>query len=124
VTELEAIHYRWADIPLEMLNPLLGRRMISSERMTIAQIQLEKGCLVPRHSHENEQLAYILEGSLRFWLGEENERVVELGAGEMLHIPSYLPHRAEALETTLDLDIFCPPRQDWLDGGDSYLRSQ
>ncbi len=122
MTEPEPTHYRWADVPLEILNPLLGRRMVSSEHMTIAQIELAKGCVVPRHSHESEQFAYILEGALRFWLGEDEARVVELAAGEMLHIPSWLPHRAEALESTLDLDIFCPPRRDWLDGDDGYLR--
>jgi unsaturated pyranuronate lyase len=124
MSDLEAIHYRWADIPLEQLNPMLGRRLITSERVMVAQVELEKGCVVPRHSHENEQLAYILEGALRFWLGEDGERVLDLHAGEVLHIPSYLPHKAEALETTLDLDIFCPPRQDWLDGSDAYLRSR
>jgi quercetin dioxygenase-like cupin family protein len=124
VTEPEAVHYRWAEIPLERLSPMIARQLITSERMMIAQIQLEQGGIVPRHAHESEQLAYILEGALRFWLGEDESRVLEVRAGEMLHIPSYLPHKAEALERTLDLDVFCPPRQDWLDGGDAYLRSQ
>jgi quercetin dioxygenase-like cupin family protein len=79
---------------------------------------------VPKHSHENEQLTYILEGKLRFRLGEDESQVVDVGAGEVLHLPSWLPHSAEALETTLDVDIFSPPRQDWLDGSDSYLRSK
>jgi quercetin dioxygenase-like cupin family protein len=103
----------------------LARRLISTERMMLAQVFLEKGCIVPKHSHENEQLTYILEGKLRFRLGEEDEsEVVDVGAGEVLHLPSWLPHSAEALETTLDVDIFSPPRQDWLDGSDSYLRSK
>ena len=122
MNELEAAHYRWEEIPKEPLKPDLARRLISSERMMLAQVFLEKGCVVPTHSHENEQLTYILEGALRFWLGED-ESVVDVAAGEVLHIPSNLPHKAEALETTLDVDIFCPPRQDWLDGSDTYLRS-
>ena len=77
----------------------------------LAQVYLEQGCVVPKHSHENEQLTYILEGTLRFWLGDDESEVVDVAAGEVLHIPSNLPHKAEALETTLDVDIFCPPRR-------------
>ena len=121
MNDLEAIRYRWEDIPKEELKPDLARRLISTDRMMLAQVFLEKGCVVPTHAHENEQLTYILEGVLRFWLGED-ESVVDVAAGEVLHIPSNLPHKAEALETTLDVDIFCPPRQDWLDGSDAYLR--
>jgi quercetin dioxygenase-like cupin family protein len=106
-----------------MLKPDLGRRLIATERMMLAQVYLEKGCIVPKHSHENEQLTYILEGTLRFWLGEDENEIVDVAAGEVLHIPSHLPHKAEALETTLDVDVFAPPRQDWLDGSDAYLRT-
>jgi quercetin dioxygenase-like cupin family protein len=122
VNEPEAKHYRWDDLPREVLNPLLGRRLISTERMMLAHVYLEKGCVVPLHEHENEQLTYILEGALRFWLGAEQPRVVDVAAGEVLYIPSHLPHKAEALEATLDVDVFCPPRADWLDGTDAYLR--
>ncbi len=122
MNDLEAIRYRWEDIPKEALKPDLARRLISTDRMMLAQVYLEKGCVVPTHAHENEQLTYILEGVLRFWLGEDEPVVVDVAAGEVLHIPSNLPHKAEALETTLDVDIFCPPRQDWLDGSDAYLR--
>ena len=114
--------YRWEDIPKEALKPDLQRRLISTERMMLAHVYLEQGCIVPKHAHENEQLTYILEGVLRFWLGDDESDVVDVAAGEVLHIPSQLPHKAEALETTLDVDIFCPPRQDWLDGSDAYLR--
>lgn len=122
VNLLEATHYRWEDIPKEALKPDLARRLIATDRMMLAQVYLQKGCVVPTHEHENEQLTYILEGTLRFWLGEDGSQVVDVAAGEVLHIPSHLPHKAEALETTLDVDIFCPPRQDWLDGSDAYLR--
>jgi unsaturated pyranuronate lyase len=122
MTEPQAIHYRWDDVPREALKPDLSRRLIASERMMLAQVYLDKGCIVPTHSHENEQLTYILEGALRFWLGEDEVEVVDVRAGEVLHIPSHLPHKAEALERTLDVDVFAPPRQDWLDGSDAYLR--
>ena len=118
-----ATHYRWSELPKEMLKPDLGRRLISTDRMMVAHVYLEQGCIVPKHAHENEQLTYILEGVLRFWLGEDESELVDVAAGEVLHIPSWLPHRAEALETTLDVDIFSPPRADWLDGSDAYLRS-
>ena len=115
--------YRWDDLPMEALKPDLGRRLISTERMMIAHVYLDEGCIVPQHSHENEQLTYILQGLLRFFLGEDGSEVVDVHAGEVLHIPSHLPHKAEALEQTLDVDIFCPPRADWLEGTDAYLRA-
>lgn len=117
------IRYRWDEMPREKLNPLLERRLIATERMMLAHVYLQKGCIVPRHAHENEQLTYILEGRLRFWLGDDESQVIDVAAGEVLQIPSNLAHRAEALETTLDVDIFCPPRQDWLDRSDAYLRA-
>jgi quercetin dioxygenase-like cupin family protein len=118
----EATLHRWDDLPNEPLNPLIGRRMITGDRVMIAHIYLEQGAVVPTHSHDNEQLTYILEGAVRFWFGEDEAQVVDVKAGEVLVIPSNLVHRAEALERTLDVDVFCPPRADWLDGSDSYLR--
>jgi quercetin dioxygenase-like cupin family protein len=117
-----ARHYRWDELPQEELKPDLHRRLISAERMMLAHVYLDEGCIVPKHSHDNEQLTYILQGVLRFRLGEDGSEVVDVAAGEVLHIPSNVPHEAEALEDTLDVDIFCPPRQDWLDGSDAYLR--
>jgi quercetin dioxygenase-like cupin family protein len=114
--------YRWEDLPKEELKPDLHRRLVTTERMMIAHVYLDEGCNVPQHSHENEQLTYILEGTLRFFFGEDESEVVDVRAGEVLHIPSWLPHKAEALEDTLDVDIFVPPREDWLDGSDAYLR--
>ena len=121
---LRATRYRWDELPKEALKPDLHRRLISTERMMLAHVYLDQGCVVPKHSHENEQLTYIVEGALRFWLGEDESEVVDVSAGEVLHIPSHLPHRAEALETTLDVDVFAPPRRDWLDGSDAYLRQR
>jgi quercetin dioxygenase-like cupin family protein len=90
--------------------------------MMLAHVYLKKGCIVPKHSHENEQITYILEGALKFWIGEDQQQELIVKAGEVLHIPSNVPHMAEALDDTLDVDIFSPPRQDWLEKTDSYLR--
>jgi quercetin dioxygenase-like cupin family protein len=117
-----AKHYRWNDLPAEPMKGSITRRLITSERMMIAHVYLKKGDDVPQHAHENEQITYILEGVLHFWLGEKGERELTVRAGEVLVIPSYLPHRALAMEDTLDVDVFNPPRQDWLDGSDAYLR--
>ena len=114
--------YRWTDMPLERVNASLDRRLITGDRMMLAHVYLKKGCVVPRHQHHNEQLTYILEGTLQFFFGENDEQTQTVHAGEVLVIPSDLPHRAVALEDTLDVDVFAPPRQDWLDGTDTYLR--
>ena len=114
--------YNWEQMPREVVSPLLERRLITCERMMIAHVYLKKGCIVPKHSHENEQITYILEGALRFHIGEDEKQEVIVRAGEVLTIPSMVPHMAEALEDTLDVDIFNPPRQDWLNKTDSYLR--
>jgi len=122
VEAASAKHYRWEELPAEKLKDGLTRRLITSDRMMIAHVYLKKGIDVPRHSHENEQITYILEGALQFHLGANGEREVIVRAGEVLVIPSYLPHGAVALEDTLDVDVFNPPRQDWLAGTDAYLR--
>ena len=114
--------YRWDDMPREQVSPMLDRRLITGDRMMLAHVYLKKGCVVPRHQHENEQLTYILSGSLKFWIGADEKKEVIVRAGEVLHIPSMVWHKAEALEDTLDVDVFSPPRQDWLDKTDSYLR--
>jgi quercetin dioxygenase-like cupin family protein len=115
-------HYRWEDLPSEPLKGNISRRLVTGERMMIAHVYLKKGDDVPRHSHENEQITYILSGALQFWFGEDGEHEMTVRAGEVVVIPSHLPHRALALEDTLDVDIFSPPRQDWLAGTDAYLR--
>lgn len=117
-------HFVWDDMPWERVTELLSRRMVTGERMMLAQIRLEKGCVVPYHSHENEQITWVVEGALRFKLGEAGEDEVLVRAGEVLHIPSNVPHTAEALEDTLDIDVFCPARSDWLDGTDTYFHTK
>jgi quercetin dioxygenase-like cupin family protein len=120
--EKSARHFRWESMPRERLSEKLDRRMITGERMMITHVYLKKGCVVPRHQHANEQITYVLEGALRFRLGPAGDEQVDVRAGEVLTIPPDLPHSAEALEDTLDVDVFDPPRQDWLDGTDAYLR--
>lgn len=117
-------HHRWTDLPEEALKGGITRRLIAAERMMIAQIFLKQGDDVPRHSHHNEQITYVLTGRLRILLGEHGEREVIVNAGEVLVIPPNLPHSAVALEDTLDVDAFSPPREDWLNKSDAYLRNE
>lgn len=118
-------HARWDDLPREKVTEDIHRRLFTGDSMMIAHVYLDEGAVVPTHSHENEQLTYILEGALRFWIGEGDD-VEELvvAAGEILHIPAHVPHRALALADTFDVDVFSPPRQDWLDGTDSYFHDE
>jgi quercetin dioxygenase-like cupin family protein len=109
-------------MPKEKVHDLFDRRLITGDRMMLAHVYLKKGCIVPRHQHENEQLTYVLEGALHFWIGEDEKQEITIRSGEVLHIPSNLWHKAEALEDTLDVDIFSPPRADWLAKTDDYLR--
>ena len=118
----EVSFYRWDSMKKERVSDMLERRLITGDRMMLAHVYLKKGCIVPKHSHENEQLTYILEGALKFKIGEDGAEEVVVSAGEVLLIPSNIPHMAEALEETLDVDVFSPPRQDWLDKKDDYLR--
>src|SRR5882762_3961921 len=111
----------WHTIPLEELNPLLQRQFVVGQEIMLARVLLKKGCIVPEHSHHNEQLTYILDGALKFWIdGKE----IVVNAGEVLTIPPHMPHKAEALEDTIDLDIFNPPRADWINKTDQYLRGR
>ena len=123
-TDSAVRHYRWDDIPREKVTDQLDRKLVTGDRMMLAQVFLKKGSIVPRHSHENEQLTWIVEGALRFWIGENGDEEIVVNAGEVLHIPSNVPHKAEALEDTLDIDVFSPPRQDWLNHTDSYFHQK
>lgn len=119
---LKAVLYDWDQVQLDRVRGSITRRFISTERMTVGQIVLQKGDDVPRHAHENEQLTYVITGSLKFWFGESDEQELVVNAGSMVVIPAGLPHRALALETTFEIDIFNPPRSDWQDGSDHYFR--
>ena len=116
--------YRWEDLPREKLSETIERRLVTGDRMMLSHVYIKKGGLVPRHQHENEQLTYILEGGLRFWIGEDESQQIDVMAGEVLHIPSMVFHKAEALADTLDVDVFSPPREDWLNKTDDYLRGK
>jgi quercetin dioxygenase-like cupin family protein len=111
--------HRWDEIELEKVTEMFSRKIVTGEREMVTQIYLKKGALVPMHSHESEQMTYVLQGVLKFVVGGEEVIVRE---GDILHIPSWMPHQAEALDDTFTLDIFSPIRQDWLDKTDDYLR--
>ena len=113
--------HRWNDMPKQRVTDAIDRRLVVGDRMMLAHVYLKKGSVVPRHSHENEQLTYILEGALRFKIGDDGSQEFIVRAGEVLVIPGNVPHEAHALEDTLDVDVFSPPRQDWLDGTDDYF---
>jgi quercetin dioxygenase-like cupin family protein len=107
--------HRWDEIALEKITEMISRKIVSGEREMLAQIYLKRGALVPLHTHDSEQMTYILQGALRFLVNGEEVIVRE---GEVLHIPSRLPHQAEALEDTLELDVFSPIRAEWIDAAD------
>jgi quercetin dioxygenase-like cupin family protein len=112
-------HYTWDSMEKEVLSPTIARKIITGERAMVAQVFIAKGGIVPEHHHESEQITYILEGALKF---EIEGREIVVAAGQVLRIPSHVPHRAVALEDTVDLDIFSPIRHDWLSKNDQYLR--
>ena len=117
-----ATWYRWDQVQREELHERLARRLITGDQLMLAHVYLKKGCVVPKHSHTNEQFTYILEGALRFLVGDDSVEEIVVHTGEVLHLPGNVPHEAHALEDTLDLDVFYPPREDWLNKTDDYLR--
>ncbi len=118
-SKMELKYIPWHTVDLEDLNPLLQRQFVVGRDIMVARVLMKKGCIVPLHSHHNEQFTYILEGALKFWVdGKE----IVVNAGEVLTIPPHMPHKAEALVDTVDLDVFNPPRADWINKTDQYLR--
>ena len=116
--------WSWEDVELERMAGTITRRFVTSSKLMIAQVTLPKGNIVPAHRHHNEQVTYMISGTLRFLFGEEQDEEVIVNAGEVLFIPGNLLHSAEALEDTFELDVFNPPRADWIDGTDAYLRGK
>jgi quercetin dioxygenase-like cupin family protein len=113
-------HVRWQEVPAENMNPLFDRQYVVGDQVMVARISMKRGCLVPQHSHRHEQISHVLSGVLRFTVdGKE----ITLGAGELLLIPPHVLHAAEALEDTVAIDTFTPPREDWIDKTDQYLRA-
>lgn len=115
------LHARWNDIELESLNPLIQRHFVVGGEVMLARILMKKGAVVPLHSHHNEQVTWVTEGALQFQI---DGREVVVRAGEVLCIPPHMPHAALALEDTVDIDIFTPPRADWIGKTDGYLRGE
>jgi len=115
----EMQYLSWDVIEKEEVNPLLHRHFVVGNQSMLARVLLKKGCVVPEHSHVNEQITFIAEGALKFWI---DGQVIVVRAGEVLVIPANMPHKAEAVEDTVDFDVFCPPRADWIRKTDRYLR--
>lgn len=122
----EATCHAWDQVELEQMSPLISRKLLYADKLMLAQVFLKRGAIVPAHAHHNQQATYILEGTLRFWLGDAADApgdvYTDVAAGQVLLIPAHLRHRAEALADTLDLDVFTPPREDWIAKDDAYLR--
>ncbi len=112
----------WDAIELETVNPSMRRRVITGEKMTVARIYLSDGFLVPMHSHVHEQITQIISGRMRFFFGDDREEMAEYGPGDVVVIPSNLPHEALAIGDVEEMDMWTPRRDDWLDGTDDYLR--
>ena len=114
-------HLAWDSVEVEEMNPLLSRQCIHTDDVTFARVTLKKGCVVPEHHHEASQISYTVSGSLTFYL---DGKQITVHPGEVLTIPPNMPHKAVAEEDTVEFDIFTPPRYDWINKDDSYLRNQ
>jgi len=114
----------WDAIPTEEVTPSMERKIICGEKMMIAKIKFKDGFHVPLHSHENEQITHVISGIMRFWFGPNKEEEMDLHPGDIIVIPSHLPHEALTIGEVEEIDSWLPPRQDWLDGTDDYLRKQ
>src|SRR6516165_10501483 len=121
-SRVQAVHYRWKDQPSEAMKGTITRRIFTGERIMVGEIRFKKCDTTSRDSHDNEQFTYVVEGALKFWFGDDGKQEIVVSAGEVVVIPSNLAHRAEALHDTVEVDIFSPPRKDWLDKTDTYLR--
>jgi quercetin dioxygenase-like cupin family protein len=112
-------HYDWAKVPSEEMSAHLSRKVVHTQNMTIARLQLKKGGIVPQHHHINEQVAFVVSGALKFVIGDATQ---ELRSGQCVVIPPDVPHSVEVLEDSDVIDTFSPARTDWLAGDDAYLR--
>lgn len=112
----------WNDVPSEEVTPQMHRKIVAGEKLMIAKMKFGDGFRVPLHSHENEQITEVISGTIRFWFGDNREQQMDLHAGEMVVIPPNLPHEALMIGAVEEIDHWAPPRQDWLDGTDDYLK--
>ena len=110
--------HRWDEIALEKVTEMLSRKIVTGEREMLVQVYIKRGCLIPLHAHQSEQMTYVLQGALKFLVAGEEITVRE---GEVIHIPSGVAHQSEALEDTFELDVFSPIREEWLTGADEDL---
>ena len=112
----------WEDVPVEQVNPKMKRRFIYGEKVMIARMEFEDGFTVPWHAHHNEQITEVYQGTLRFWFDDDENNPVDLEAGDLIVIPAHRRHKALMIGTVIETDTFAPPREDWIDGSDAYLR--
>lgn len=112
----------WNDVPQEEVNPSMKRKIITGEKMMIARMNFKDGFVVPLHHHVHEQITQVISGKMRFWFGVNKEQVMDLEAGEVVVIPSNVPHEALMIGEVVEIDSWSPPREDWLNGTDDYLR--
>ena len=112
----------WAEVEEEQVNPSMKRRMVYGENIMVTKMRFKDGFVVPLHHHENEQVTEVISGTIRFWFGADKEQTMDLHAGETVVIPPNLPHEALMVGDVEETDTFSPPRQDWIDGSDDYLR--
>jgi len=112
----------WDEVEEEQVNPMIKRKMIWGDKVMISKLKLSDGCIVPQHEHENEQVTQVISGTIRFWLGKDKEQEIDVYPGESLIIPGNLPHEALMIGDVVEVDTFSPPRADWIDGSDDYLK--
>jgi quercetin dioxygenase-like cupin family protein len=112
----------WGNVPTEDVNASMARKIISGEKLMIAKMKFKDGFVVPLHHHIHEQVTQVLSGQIRFWFGENKEQIMDLFAGDVVVIPGNLPHEALMIGDVEEIDTWAPPRQDWLDKTDDYLR--
>ena len=117
---VQKIH--WDDVPTEQVTPKMERKLVYGEKVMVAKMKFKDGFLVPLHSHVNEQVTQVISGTIRFWFGANKEQVVDLMAGEVVVIPSNVPHEALMIGDVEEVDTWAPIREDWLEGSDNYLR--
>ena len=112
----------WEEVPVEVVNPSMSRKIIWGEKLMIARMKFKDGFVVPLHRHVHEQITQVVSGRMRFWFGEDKGQTMDLNAGDVVVIPSNLPHEALMIGDVEEIDTWAPPRQDWLDKTDDYLR--
>lgn len=115
---------KWDDVPVEQVNPKMQRQLVYGGKIMIAKVKFKDGYVVPLHKHENEQITQVQKGTIRFWFGENKEQQIDVHAGEVVVIPSNVPHSALMIGEVEETDTFAPPRRDWLDGTDDYLKEK